>query len=239
MKKILITNDDGIDSNGIKKLAKAALKFGQVTVIAPDGQRSAASHSITLRESMTVYEDKDFGVEGVVAYKTSGSPADCVRFGIRNFVKDVDVVFSGINNGYNIGSDIQYSATVGAAMEAATSRIPAIAFSQSFDDDGPHDVTDKYLEAVIEELLEAPLEDNQVWNVNFPNVELSDFKGILRDRSVARNSFFVDSYTEEKLPDGGLRLMVHGDRNELTKEGTDFKAILDGYISIGKINNLK
>ena len=239
MRKILITNDDGIDAIGLKQLAEAAKKFGEVTVIAPDGQRSAASHSITLRESMYLYEVKDFGIEGVKAYKTSGSPADCVRFGIRNIVKDADIVFSGINCGYNIGSDIQYSATVGAAMEAATSNIPAIAFSQSFDNDGPHDVTDKYLEAIIEELIDMPLEDNQIWNVNFPNVPLEDYKGILRDRKVARNSFFVDSYDEEIMPDGGLKLTVHGDINELTDEGNDFKALLDGYISIGRVNNLK
>ncbi|MCQ2524928.1 MAG: 5'/3'-nucleotidase SurE [Lachnospiraceae bacterium] len=239
MRKILITNDDGIDAHGIKDLARAALKYGDVWVIAPDGQRSAASHSITLRESMYVYEDKDFGVEGVKAFKTTASPADCVRFGIRNFVKDVDVVFSGINNGYNIGSDIQYSATVGAAMEAATSKIRAIAFSQSFDGDGYQEVTDKYLDQIIGELIDAPLEDNQIWNVNFPNVRLSDFKGILRDRSVARNSFYIDSYKEEKLEDGGLKLTVWGDRNELTSEGTDFKALLDGYISIGRVNNLR
>lgn len=238
MRNILITNDDGIDARGIKQLAKAASKFGQVTVIAPEGQRSAASHSITLRESMYLYEADDFGVEGIKAYKTTGSPADCVRFGIRNIVKETDIVFSGINNGYNIGSDIQYSATVGAAMEAATSGLPAIAFSQSFDDDGPHDVTEKYLEEIIAELIESPLEDNQIWNVNFPNVPLDEFKGILRDRSVARNSFYIDSYTEEKV-EGGLKLTVHGDLNFQTTEGSDFKAILDGYISIGKINNLK
>lgn len=239
MRKILITNDDGIEAHGIKDLAKVASKFGQVMVIAPDGQRSAASHSITLRESMSVYEDKAFGVEGVKAYKTSGSPADCVRFGIRNFMPDVDIVFSGINCGYNIGTDIQYSATVGAALEAAGSGIPAIAFSQSFDGDGVMEVSEKYLEQIIEELIDAPLEYNQVWNVNFPNVPLSQFKGILRDRSIAKNSFYIDTYDEEKLPDGGMMLKVHGHRNELTDEGTDFRAVLDGYISIGKVNNLR
>lgn len=239
MRKILITNDDGIDSPGIKLLAKTARKFGEVWVIAPDGQRSAASHSITLRNSMTLYEDKDFGVEGVHAFKTSGSPADCVRFGSRNIVKDVDCVFSGINFGYNIGSDIQYSATVGAAMEAATSGIHAIAFSQDFEGNSGQVVTEEYLEEVMEALIDKPLLDNQIWNVNFPNIPLNDCKGIVYDRSVARNSFFVDSYTEKELPDGGLELRVFGDRNEIAAEGTDFKAVLDGYISIGIVNNLK
>ena len=107
MQKILITNDDGIQSDGIIRLARAAKKYGKVWVVAPDGQRSAMSHRITLRETIEFFP-VDFPVEGVHAYASTGTPADCVRFGILNIVKEKpDYVFSGINYGYNSGTDIQ------------------------------------------------------------------------------------------------------------------------------------
>lgn len=237
MRNILITNDDGIDSDGIIRLARAATKYGKVWVIAPDGQRSAASHMITLRTSILVRK-VDFPVEGVEAYATDGSPADCVRFGMLNIVKGkTDVVFSGINYGYNSGTDIQYSATVGAAMEAATVGVHAIAFSECMCEE--HETADAYLDRVIEELIDAPLGDNQIWNVNFPKGTAAECKGIIRDRSVARNAFYKDKYDEEVLADGTLRLTVNGTYYEDALDGTDVKAIIDHYVSIGIINNLK
>lgn len=237
MKKILIVNDDGIQASGIVRLAAAAKKFGEVWVIAPDSQRSAMSHCITLRDSMDVYP-AEFPVEGVHAFKTTGTPADCVRFGILNIMKEKpDFVFSGINFGFNSGTDIQYSATIGAAMEAATSGIHAIAFSEGFSDE--HEVTDAYLESIIEELIQKDPGDNNVWNVNFPQCKLSEMKGILRDRTVARNGFYIDHYNEEPLPDGGIRLRVEGVYQENAAEGTDFRALVDHYISIGLVSNLR
>ena len=101
-RRILITNDDGIDSGGIARLAKAAKDFGEVWVVAPQHQRSAASHCITLREPIDVYPH-DFAVEGVHAYSCSGTPADCVRVGGLSVMPvRPDVVLSGINFGYNV-----------------------------------------------------------------------------------------------------------------------------------------
>ena len=150
MQKILITNDDGIQSDGIIRLARAAKKYGKVWVVAPDGQRSAMSHRITLRETIEFFP-VDFPVEGVHAYASTGTPADCVRFGILNIVKEKpDYVFSGINYGYNSGTDIQYSATVGSALEAACAGVHAIAFSEGASE--CHEVTDAYLEQMLKEL---------------------------------------------------------------------------------------
>ena len=152
MQKILITNDDGIQSDGIIRLARAAKKYGKVWVVAPDGQRSAMSHRITLRETIEFFP-VDFPVEGVHAYASTGTPADCVRFGILNIVKEKpDYVFSGINYGYNSGTDIQYSATVGSALEAACAGVHAIAFSEGASE--CHEVTDAYLEQMLKELME-------------------------------------------------------------------------------------
>ena len=166
MKKILITNDDGIDSDGLIRLAKAAVDFGEVWVVAPDGQRSAMSHSITLRNSMEAWEC-DFPVPGVHAYACDGKPADCVRIGALNIVPGKpDHVFSGINYGYNAATDLQYSATAGAAFEAAFQGIHTIAFSEEACE--IHEVTDRYLKEIMAELLESPLGANQIWHVNFP-----------------------------------------------------------------------
>ena len=147
MRKILITNDDGISSDGLVRLARAALRFGEVWIVAPDGQRSAVSHSVSLRRSIDAWKT-DFPVPGVRAFACDGMPADCVRIGTLNIVPGgADAVFSGINYGYNLASDIQYSATAGAAFEAAFQGIHTIAFSE---DASPlHEVTDRYLDEII------------------------------------------------------------------------------------------
>ena len=104
MRKILITNDDGIEANGLVRLAREAVKFGEVWVVAPDSQRSAMSHSLTLRGSFEAWK-VSFPVDGVHAYACTGTPADCVRIGVLNIVPDKpDVVFSGINYGYNLSA---------------------------------------------------------------------------------------------------------------------------------------
>lgn len=233
---ILITNDDGIDSDGLRRLCEAAVKLGKVWVVAPDGQRSATSHKITLRESIDIFP-VDYPVPGVEAWKSTGTPADCVRFGIRNIIKQPDLVLSGINFGYNCGSDTQYSATVGAAMEGAASGIFSIAVSE--DTGTCHEVTDRYLDEMLREILKKPFVLNRIWNLNFPGCQLSEMKGILWDRKVAENAFYQDYYNEEPLPNGGRRLTVAGVYHTEAEEGTDFRAIVDGYISIGTVQNLQ
>ena len=236
MKKILITNDDGIDSDGIVRLARAAQDFGEVWVVAPDGQRSAMSHSVTLRHSVETWEC-DFPVPGVHAYACDGKSADCVRIGVLNIVPGKpDYVFSGINYGYNVATDLQYSATAGAAFEAAFQKIHTIAFSE--DACERHEVTDKYLKEIIAELLHRPLEINQIWNVNFPGCREDECKGILRDRKVSTDEFYRDRYHETIVAPGRVSYMVEGIRNYQASEGTDLKAILDKYVSVGIATNI-
>lgn len=236
MRKILITNDDGIDSDGIVRLAKAAMEFGEVWVVAPDSQRSAMSHSVTLRHSIEAWET-DFPVPGVHAYACNGTPADCVRIGVLNIVAGKpDYVFSGINYGYNVATDIQYSATAGAAFEAAFQGIHTIAFSEEACE--RHEVTDRYLREIVAEFIDKPLEINQIWNVNFPSCRLEECKGILRDRAVSTEEFYKDRYIETKVSEGRISYMVEGIRNYDASEGTDLKAILDDYVSIGIATNI-
>ncbi len=236
MRRILITNDDGIRADGIKRLAECACEFGEVYVIAPKNQCSAMSHRISIREPIDVYE-AEFPVKGVKAYAVDGTPADCVRMGILNIMESrTDVVLSGINNGFNCGGDVQYSATVGAALEAASKGITAIAFSEEMSDS--HEVTDKYLKEILEELIDKNPGINRIWNVNFSKGGMKSYKGKLYDRKVSLSSFFDDRYDEEPLPDGGIRMQLNGIYREKAEEGTDLRAVIDGFISIGIINNL-
>ena len=148
-----------------------------------------------------------------------------------------DAVLSGINYGYNVASDIQYSATVGAALEGTFQGYRSIAFSEEACE--CHEVTDAFLAEVLQRLLERPCVPDQAYNVNFPGCRLSECRGILEDRKVSKGMFFRDTYNEiEKLPGGGVRLMVEGHLNINADEGTDFEAVVQRFVSIGVVRNL-
>ena len=238
MKRILITNDDGILADGLVRLARTARSFGEVWVVAPDRQKSAAAHSITLHDSVDVYPC-DFPANGVHAFSCSGTPGDCIRIGsLAILPSKPDLVLSGINYGYNVGSDIQYSATVGAALEGAFQGIPSIALSE--DASSCHEATDAYLHAVLEELADRKLDASRIWNVNFPGCTLPECRGILRDRAVSGRVVYEDSYlVTEQLPDGGKRYMVDGKYQAEAEEGSDFRAVLDHFVSIGTVTNIR
>ena len=236
MRKILITNDDGIEEDGLIRLAVTAKEFGEVWVVAPETQRSAASQSITLRHSIEAWEH-DFPVEGVHAYACNGTPADCVRIGVLSIVPGKpDKVFTGINLGYNTASDLQYSATAGAAFEASFQEVDAIAFSEGFDKE--HEVTRRYLKEIMAELIDRSLPKNSIWNVNFPGCSLEEFKGILRDAKVSQDAFFQDRYIMTKIGEGRYSFMVDGILKHTAEDGTDLRAIYDNQISIGVAKNI-
>ena len=237
MKKLLITNDDGIESDGIIRLAKAAKKYGEAWVVAPLHERSACSHCITLREPIEIQEWPTFPVEGVKAYACSGTPADCVRVGGLNVLPErPDVLLSGINYGYNAATDIQYSGTLGAAFEGSFQGYHAIAVSESADP--CHEVADRYLEEVLDEAMEVKLGYGQVFNINFCHGKLSECKGILRNRTVSKGMFYTDRYKQtRKSKDGVVELMVDGTWTAVGEEGTDLQAIVEGYVSLGIVTN--
>lgn len=238
--KILITNDDGIDADGIKRLARIAKKFGEVYVMAPSMQCSAMSHRITLGKKLLV-KKFNFEIDGVKAYSLSGSPADCVKVGISDFFcGKPDLVLSGINYGYNIGHDIQYSGTVGAAMDAASIGIAAIAFSEEAIDE--HNITEYYLEKILAMLIEKiqnnPLEVGTILNVNFPGGSITKCKGIKENVDVSRRSFYKDVIECEKISENDMEVKIVGVYSEDGEVGSDFEAVCDGYITIGKIKNI-
>ena len=235
-KLILITNDDGIDAPGIKQLAEASLKYGDVYVVAPDGQRSAMSHSITCKEPVKVWE-YDMQIDGVTACACSGTPADCVNIGVKQLLpKTPDYVFSGINKGYNISSDVQYSATLGAAFEGRHLGIHSIAFSRGAGD--CKEVCDRYLLEMMEYCMQNPQGRNQVWSINFPECPLAECKGIKTGTVVFTDGFYDDSYSKESEEAGVKGYRISSKRIWDAPEGTDLRAIIDNYVSVGFVNNV-
>ena len=235
--KILIVNDDSIHAPGIAVLAKAAMSLGEVWVVAPSHQCSAMSQKVTIRGSLTVERVKDFPVPVKAAYQVSGTPADCVKAALLQLLDEKpDFVFSGINDGYNVGYDIAYSGTLGAAFEATMSGIPAIAFS--CESAAKLATAERYIEDIAKDLVTKPLERGMVWNVNFPWVEPEDVKGILRDRTIAPMPLFNGWYETAEIDANKTELLIRGipkKAGDPVPEGTDLEAVLSGYISIGKV----
>ena len=233
--KILVVNDDGIDAKGIHILAEAAKELGEVWVVAPDRQCSAMSQCITVRGELAVRK-REFPVEGVHAYSVSGTPADCVKVALLHILpQKPDIVFSGSNFGYNAGQDILYSGTVGAAVEALSNGIPAIAFSNEAND--IYDVVEKYLLSIAKDLSGRSLPSDTLWNVNFPGCSLEDYQGILENRIPADTQFYQDYYEVKEQSENGFLLEAGGNPIKEAQEGTDIRAVMDRYISIGTITS--
>lgn len=234
--RILVVNDDGIDSKGIEKLAAMACSLGSVYVVAPDSQCSAMSQKITVRGEMQL-KKRQFPVENVQAYSLSGTPADCVKVAVE-YLMDAkpDVVFSGINQGYNIGLEVAYSGTVAAAMEAIFKGIPAIAFSVEMNE--IYDVTDEYLLPLTKELLTKEIAPNEIWNVNFPGCRLEEYRGTLWNRTLGQTQFFLDHYDAKDISTDVQKLSLAGVPVTKALEGTDIRAVMDRYISVGKIRSM-
>ena len=162
--KILITNDDGIDAEGIKHLVNWAKNKGEVTVFAPKTQQSAKSQSIEIHGTYEVKKVDAF--EGIESYCVDSTPADCVRIAVLGFKKKFDLVISGINCGPNLGSDIHYSGTVGACFEAAQHGIRSMAVSAAYNS---FDNAVKNLDRAYDEILRQRMFDfAEIVNVNFP-----------------------------------------------------------------------
>ena len=234
---ILVVNDDGIYAPGIEILANAAAQLGRVWVVAPDQQCSAMSHKVTIGGSLKIEKVEDFPVPVEAAYKVSGSPADCVKVALKYLLKEKpDFVFSGINNGYNVGCEIAYSGTMAAAMEAIMHGISAIAFSSTYN--APMTITENYILDIARDLTEKEHNLTEVWNVNFPSTEKQVPKGILYDRSIAPVRLYDPFYKDTIHKDGSISLEIYGlpiTSTETVPTGTDMEAVLNGYISIGKV----
>lgn len=232
---ILLVNDDGIDSEGLRILAQHAARLGDVWVVAPDCQCSAMSQRITIFDPLPIHR-VCFPADVRAAWRVGGTPADCVKAAVNHLLPvRPDLLFSGINNGYNTGFDIAYSGTIGAAMEGIMKGIPAYAFSNCFGED--FSLIERELFPIMQEVLAQPAGPGMIWNVNFPGGGLSGCRGIRRETAVAPTQLYLDRYVFEEQPDGSLLMHNRGvpAPPDLAMEGTDVHAVLNGYISVGRV----
>jgi len=224
---IMVTNDDGIHSAGIKALAAALRELGEVTVVAPDRERSAAGHSLTLHSPLRVFELR----EGF--YAIDGTPTDCVNMGIHSLLPArPDLVVSGINHGSNLGDDITYSGTVAAAIEATLMGIPAIAVSLAcFERTGHFPVAAGIAVRVARQVLAKGLPPDTFLNVNVPNCPVEELNPPLVTRQGKRS--FVGTIVGKTDPRGRKYYWIgSGEADFNDYEGTDFHAINRNHVSI-------
>ena len=223
--RILVTNDDGINSIGLMLLVKFALRFGEVICIAPKEEQSGKSHCIVIKDPFYIQQCDDI-IDGVKTYVVDSTPADCVRVAKYYLMEEFDVVFSGINNGYNLGEDILYSGTMGAATEGILCGKKAIAFSVCRD--GYKDI-EKELDKVYDLIINKKLLDiHNLWNINICSHPL----GIkfTSQGNTNFNAYYDDVDKNMILSKGGPDLSL-----EKESYGTDVCAIYNNYISVSPL----
>ena len=233
---ILLTNDDGYFSSGITLLKKCLQRLGhRFTVVAPQPQNSAVSSALTLFEPIFLYENKQ--TKKMREYYISGSPVDCVKVALSQILKEKpDLLISGINQGANIGINVVYSGTVGAAFEGILNEIPSIALS--FDSNDPQEfaLMAPALGKFLKKLLTLDLGIDCVWNVNFPCIEAKKIQGI-RFTQLSK-AFYQDRYEHRKDLRGRSYFWLGSNTEiqmkQIDKE-SDAVALKKGYISISPI----
>ncbi len=229
---VLLSNDDGVQAPGLRALADAFCAAGwRVTVAAPDQERSAASHSITIKRPLVVSPARWEGVpEGapLAVWKADGTPADCVKVALHEICEGKpDLVVSGINNGWNAGTDVHYSGTVGAAMEGAFEGYPAIAVSVKRPDAAKLVGAAALAVRMAGRLLAHPLPTPSVLNINLPDCPPDEIRGVVEapmtcirytdaydrmEHTRGRHAYWLkgDIIEEGCLPDGDLDRLVRG-----------------------------
>ncbi|MFM7403608.1 MAG: 5'/3'-nucleotidase SurE [Erythrobacter sp.] len=231
--RILLTNDDGIHAPGLKVLEEIARQFSDdIWICAPSEEQSGAGHSLTLTRPVRLQQ------LGERRFAVTGTPTDSVVMALRNIVpRTPDIILSGVNRGANLGDDITYSGTVSAAIEGALAGVRSVAFSQVYaregmGDDVPFAAARAWGPKVLEKLIDAPMTERTLINVNFPPVPAQAVKGI----RVVRQGFH--DYSRGTIVEGrdprGYRYFWFGlDQIEHTLDhGTDLEAIEDGFVAV-------
>jgi 5'-nucleotidase len=224
---ILCSNDDGYLAPGLRLLAEAAEVLGEVRVVAPDREQSATSHSLTMHVPLRAHRIDER------THNVTGTPTDCVALAVGALLDGKpDFVLSGVNHGPNMGEDVLYSGTVAAAMEATLLGIPAIAFSYAGRDSTHLPSYLPVLRRLLPQLVggrEFPAET--LLNVNLPPIPASGVKGVRVTRLARR--VYTDSLTRRVDPSGRDYFWIGGGGVEWkADEGTDFRAVEQGYISV-------
>lgn len=232
--KILISNDDGFYAPGINALIDAMKGKHELYVVAPHEQQSAMSHALTLNKPLRVklIESQRY----TKGWSVEGTPADCVKLALEELLDfKPDYILSGINNGPNLGSDIMYSGTVSAAAEGTILGIPAMSISLCGYGHDNFDDAAKAVVPVIEHFLNNPQEGDILVNVNIPNINLEDIKGI--KVTTLGNVVYNKPFEERIDPRGNTYYWLAGDiKYEDNHELSDVMTVHDGYISVTPVH---
>lgn len=229
---ILVSNDDGITSKGIRVLVNVMKKLGEVVVVAPDSPQSGMGHAITIGETLRLSEEDIF--DDIQAYKSSGTPADCVKLAKHYVLKDrkVDLVVSGINHGSNTSISVLYSGTMSAAIEGAIEGYPSIGFSLcDYSSKADFSHVEEYVYKIAKQVLENGIAKGVALNVNFPPKRNEAIKGIKICRQA--HAKWQEEFSERFDPNGRKYFWMAGNFVNFDKgEDNDEWAIANNYISI-------
>lgn len=230
---ILLTNDDGIYAQGLWALYQIFSGQHSVTVIAPDRERSAVGHSITLHQPLR--KTKIEIQNGFQGYAVSGTPADCIKMGLMEILNQKpDLVVSGINLGANVGININYSGTVAAAKEAALYKVPAIAVSIKGQEHIRYDDAAHFTARLAEKVLQKGLPSGTILNVNIPDIPIQEVAGI---RISSQANEIYTEYLEKRIDPRNRTYYWHGHVSTLPSDNPDVDAVAleENYITITPI----
>lgn len=228
--RILISNDDGINSEGLHTLAESLGALGEVLVVAPDREQSAASHALSLHRPLRIDEISEN------IYSVDGTPTDCINVAVNGLFKESrpDMIVSGINKGENLGDDITYSGTVSAAMEGTLLGIPSIAVSLTSKKDFFFDTAAYYAHLVARYVLTNRLPVGTLLNVNVPNLPKDSIKGIRVTKQGKR--VYGEPIVEKIDPRGRKYYWIGGNELRfLSIEDSDLVAVSQGFVSVTPI----
>jgi 5'-nucleotidase len=229
--KLLITNDDGIHSQGLKALAKRLRSVGEVSIVAPDRERNAAGHSITLHKPLRVQP------MGLRTFSVNGTPTDCVNLAVNGILKQKpDLVISGINKGGNLGDDITYSGTVSGAMESTILGIPSVAVSQVGEEPYHFDAAARVVARLARLIQRLGLSQDTFLNVNVPNLPLKAIRGV-RITGLGKRIFDSSMIVKKTDPRGREYYWIGENRVKWEpRKNTDHEAIEQGFVSVTPIH---
>ncbi len=234
---ILVTNDDGIYSQGLKVLVEEASLFGDVYVAAPTEEKSACGHGITVRSPIKIYKKTLYDL-AVESYGVEGTPADCVKIAKQFLVEEnIDLVLSGVNRGANLGTDVMYSGTVAGAIEGYINGIDSIAFSIDASNIIDYELAKKAIRDIVsEKILNKKFKKKVLYNVNIPNISIGEFKGYKNTRLGQR--LYKNEFLKRQDPWGNDYFWLGGNVVSIPANDTNYDtgAVNNEFISITPLN---
>lgn len=236
---ILITNDDGVNAQGIKHLWRALSQIADVAVVAPTHEQSAVGLSITIRRPLQIQEHQwsMVGTEKANVWSVDGTPADCIKLALSVILpREPDLIVSGINRGSNAGRNVLYSGTIAGVIEGLMHEIPGIAFSVEDFFNPSYEEPENMINSIVDYVFEHPLPSGTFLNVNFPKTMGEDFKGF-RFAKQGRE-FYIESPEQRLHPHEGSSYYWLGAKKALYEEDpdSDIVCLREGYAAVVPIH---